>query len=458
MFTTRPWSSIAVFLCALLLQDCQSNSVRTIAEEEPAAGLSSSSASAVRQRASSEHPAMWSLISLSASHAAYVSSFSPSSIPTDKEDRSAAPYSRALIPSAPSTRATVGNPLVAPYHLPAAVEPKASYAAPLGNTPGVLSSVLTTASGECVRFIQIDGQWRAAMQAGYGVATLQRTLPVVGKADVGDFLLWLQSQDQWTSRARIHILGMPQAPYGPCVYLGRAGLLGGMPASPGQEVGQGSRMAPLTPFGAKEWRHYYGEVGEEPALPDDIDAILQSRCPFWSEKQVKDTHLLVLIPAEVDGESFTLDRLGELIECPKNSGHRAQYRYYDDATKAQIGAAFPATSYWLLMTRDILPASRNETYANQIKLVTAHANRTGLPYEPPKALEVATAILMHHVRDGERLYSDHPVTYTHCQELIFSPSGGECSVVVGGFESSGLNVYHNFYDYYYNGVAGCRKF
>jgi hypothetical protein len=109
----------------------------------------------------------------------------------------------------------------------------------------------------------------------------------------------------------------------------------------------------------------------------------------------------------------------------------------------------------------VLPESHNKRYAEQKKLVTAHAKRTGLPYELPKVLEAATAILTHHVRDGERLYSgDNPWTYTRCQELIVGLEEDEgYPSVVGGFESSGLRVSITGYDAYSGGgVAGVRKF
>jgi hypothetical protein len=90
-------------------------------------------------------------------------------------------------------------------------------------------------------------------------------------------------------------------------------------------------------------------------------AILGAPCPFWPEKQLKDTHLLVLVPAEVNGQPFSLNLLRDLVQHPKNGVHKTQYhRSYDhdhpnNLLKAQLGAASPAASYWLLMTRDVLP-------------------------------------------------------------------------------------------------------
>jgi hypothetical protein len=90
------------------------------------------------------------------------------------------------------------------------------------------------------------------------------------------------------------------------------------------------------------------------------------------------------------------------------------------------------------MTRDVLPGSRSKTYDAQKAFVAAHASRLNLPYEMPDALSAATAILLHHARTGERLYTDDPWTYTRCQEKV---GKNDHPVVVGGFSSGGLSVY-----------------
>jgi hypothetical protein len=208
-------------------------------------------------------------------------------------------------------------------------------------------------------------------------------------------------------------------------------------------------------FGEAEWKHYFGDVGSAPPLPSDMATILDGPCPFWPDQLVKDTHLLVLIPATVGGVPFTLNRLGELIKDPSNGGHRTKYSYYHERVKAQIGEESPPRAYWVLMTRDVFPGSRSEGYARQKKLVAGYASREGVPYALPSVLEAATAILMHHAREGERLFGDDPWAYTRCQEV----SDGCCPAVVGGFESSGLDVHYDYSGSLIDGGAACcRKF
>ena len=211
-------------------------------------------------------------------------------------------------------------------------------------------------------------------------------------------------------------------------------------------------VATLSSFGdsvldASVWERYYGAVDSSPSPPSGIDQILNSPCPFWRGKQVKDTHLLALIPSRVAGKPLTLDYLGELIKSPKGGGHKTQYRDYWDEVREAIGSQSPGKSYWVLMTRDVLDGSRNKSYKDQCALVSRHQG-----YTVPGVLEAAVVVLLHHVRSGERLYSDNPYTCTRCQEKV-----QEYQLVVGGFSSGGLSICGRYVSSSV-GVAGLRKF
>jgi hypothetical protein len=145
-----------------------------------------------------------------------------------KEDHATLPPARALIPSVSSTLASASNPSETP-HNPPATERLGAYA--LYNAPGdAFSSVFTASSGERVRFRQHDGQWRAVLAPGISLNEQEDTLPVVSSGNIGALLSSLQGQDAWSSRSRIHVLATPTAPYSPCVYVGKVGLLGGAPS------------------------------------------------------------------------------------------------------------------------------------------------------------------------------------------------------------------------------------
>ncbi len=199
-------------------------------------------------------------------------------------------------------------------------------------------------------------------------------------------------------------------------------------------------------------------MDSEPSLPEGIDSILQQPCAFQldseaSPRRDKDNHLLVLIPATVDGAPFTLNKLGDLAK-QRFPNNEEGYRFYNSTVRTQFGDESPGESYWLLLTRDVLSGSRNKSYSAQKEMVGRHA-RVG--YRLPHALEAATGILLYHARTGERLLGDAPWTYTCCQELI-AYKGNHYPLVVGGFSSGGLHVYDVYYVYDSHGVLCCRKF
>lgn len=193
-------------------------------------------------------------------------------------------------------------------------------------------------------------------------------------------------------------------------------------------------------FGAEAWKQYFGEVGVEPALPDDIDEILNSPCPFWPGERVKDTHLLVLMPSVVNGKPFTLNLLEKLVAVPKKEEHNTRYNVYDNCVQRSLGNQSFGSSYWALMTRDTLLKSRGKTYAAQKDSIAAHVHLVGLPYRMPHVLEAATVMLSHYVRTGERLYAYDPFTYTRCQDVIADDYHNKLSIVVGGFFDKGLCI------------------
>ncbi len=163
-------------------------------------------------------------------------------------------------------------------------------------------------------------------------------------------------------------------------------------------------------FGPAEWEKYFGKVDPASPLPADIEEILNSPCHYWPEKKVRETHLLFYVPSQVNGQPLTLDRLGDLIQNPKGGGKRTKYGFYKDEIKKSYGSKV-IEAHWVLMTRDVVPGSRNKSYKDQCALAKGGN-------EPPHLLEAAVGILMHHARSGERLLIDDPLTHTRCQEEV----------------------------------------
>ena len=89
-------------------------------------------------------------------------------------------------------------------------------------------------------------------------------------------------------------------------------------------------------LGAGQWSKYYGEVGAEPPLPANIDEILTRPLYPWPDKRMGETHLLVLIPATVDGQPFSLDLLGTIDKEPESSWTPYTIQKLSHRTKGRI--------------------------------------------------------------------------------------------------------------------------
>ncbi|MHA7878107.1 MAG: hypothetical protein ACX93T_04300, partial [Bacteroidota bacterium] len=179
-------------------------------------------------------------------------------------------------------------------------------------------------------------------------------------------------------------------------------------------------------------------------------------------------HLLTLIPSHVtlpDGRHvpFTLNQLGELAKEHYFPNNAEGYKYYDSDVRTQFGAISSNSSYWLLMTRDVLQGTRKKAYTEQQEMVKQYAVKGwGLP----SGLEAATSILAHYAQSGnrqERLFGVSPWTYTRCtpEQLISDCWGlfdGDCPITVGGFGPEGLSADGDDYGIDFHGVACCRKF
>src|ERR1700722_3919862 len=104
-------------------------------------------------------------------------------------------------------------------------------------------------------------------------------------------------------------------------------------------------------FGVKQWNTFFGNVGEEPPLPANINEILESDCRFWPGKKVYETHMLVLIPAKVNLQDLTIDILTDLVKKPKQPGHPTEFSYMEGPVSGNPEYIYDhiTKSYWILV-------------------------------------------------------------------------------------------------------------
>ena len=169
-------------------------------------------------------------------------------------------------------------------------------------------------------------------------------------------------------------------------------------------------------IGEKIWNECLGAVGEVSPLPEDIIHTLNSPCPWVEGKKVFETHMLVLIPATVNGNPLTINSIEELVKSPK-MGHPIQYQseYIGEDLWDEHGDTAIDKPYWALMTRDLLEGSKEKP---REELLALAASQTG--YQAPTLREAIFSIFMRYVSKEERFFSKDSCIYTCCQEL----SGG----------------------------------
>ena len=234
---------------------------------------------------------------------------------------------------------------------------------------------------------------------------------------------------------------------------------------------------PESAFGAQAWQEYFGvDVGLEPPFTESALRVWNGEAPYLLEDEtsrqcVKDNHLLTLIPGTVNGEEFTLDKLGDLL-LANHGGHMTAfsgntnqelgdqshgfYYYSEYLTNATRHEPLPGAPYWLLLPKTVLADSRSKTFSDHKALVSQYS---GTGYRLPGVLEVSASLLSHYARSKERLYPDDSSstglwTYTRCSDV----DEAGCPLVVGGFRPAGLGVNLSIIDSNYFGVVGCWKF
>ena len=175
----------------------------------------------------------------------------------------------------------------------------------------------------------------------------------------------------------------------------------------------------------EEMLKYEHDAKEFESLPPDIGRLLKSSCPAFPGKRVIQTHTLVRLP-----RGFTLNSLGMLAKkyFPQNLDG---YRYIWE----RIGDRSVRKPTWLLMTKDVLPGSRNRIYTGQQTMVATLATQSHTAYEVPSVIEATACIFANFFRSSTRLFSNDPSTYTRCKDNVEG-----YQLVVGGFAPSGLAV------------------
>jgi hypothetical protein len=178
-------------------------------------------------------------------------------------------------------------------------------------------------------------------------------------------------------------------------------------------------------FGNKNWIKAFGsgvipetEINKDiESLPKDIVKILLSKCQINPEenKRVYETHVFVWIPKTVVIDekeenltirtevNLTIKTMGQLIKKMFSSKNKNGYGFLTKPIMDQYGDQPIDKSGWVLLSKNLIPGSGNNTYTQQQELVKNLAEITKIPYEAPQVLPLIIRIFAQYMESNKKI-------------------------------------------------------
>lgn len=205
-------------------------------------------------------------------------------------------------------------------------------------------------------------------------------------------------------------------------------------------------------------------LGKIPPLPRLIHQILNSPCPIYANRKlqlkVKDTHFLTLVAQEFSSINQLEDSLncwGAQIYSAKRNPLRFQF-FWEKARLQHGNTPFPET-HWVLMTKDVLPESKEKTWDEKVELVSSLRRKSYIDYEIPTLQQSFAAIMTHRIATEEVLFQagSHQNRNTYTYTAVKEKTEGEL-LAIGSASFAG--IFLNYFlpdDLSDVGVAALRK-
>lgn len=179
-------------------------------------------------------------------------------------------------------------------------------------------------------------------------------------------------------------------------------------------------------FGPTDWQKLGVELKSTPEIPEEISHYLETACPFWNNKLVKETHFLCLVP-----DTVTLSKLYELMGFNSNSPYLSEANDYAE------------NPYWILITKKAIPDTRGQSFDNQKSLISNYN------YKIPSPLEAGIAVVCTKL-NGVSIYS-RAGEFTRCQT-----GQDQAPISIGSDGRAPFSITSNDWNAP-NGVAGVYK-
>mmetsp|Transcript_28261 Transcript_28261/g.65453 ORF Transcript_28261/g.65453 Transcript_28261/m.65453 type:complete len:782 (-) Transcript_28261:1163-3508(-) len=199
-------------------------------------------------------------------------------------------------------------------------------------------------------------------------------------------------------------------------------------------------------FGPMEWKTYFGniELSSVPKLPDNIEQILDSECPYNYGSKIRNTHILTLIPEKIGNIPLTIDLL-----CAESPHIRSQAKCnMAKFVRDYLEHRNAGSTRWILMLKkpvNLLFESFNDqlvaTESKSLKVMVDEKYSTHY-YRIPNTLEVVSSLLTNYINKASKYVGDYG---GHTSDLIPGRLRNY-HTSVGEFGRGGLSIDYTLWD------------
>lgn len=153
-------------------------------------------------------------------------------------------------------------------------------------------------------------------------------------------------------------------------------------------------------FGPSEWISLYDrrftrkQLREVNKLPFAVSELLESPCPFYTRKKVKETHFVFCGIDSLYQRPLTIMEWREIH-------HQSAYLSFTQELRERVDFAFATdvtcNFHWYVMLKGIVPGSRKKPWLKQLVLLPPE-------YGVPTAVEEVTKIILYFRKNGRYPY------------------------------------------------------
>lgn len=190
-------------------------------------------------------------------------------------------------------------------------------------------------------------------------------------------------------------------------------------------------------YGQEAWLEIWKVEIKDDVIPPPPPIPWNEEDPYFGQP-FRDNYVLLYIPHTIQvkegkEKEFTLNTLREISDIK----YKSLFPGACESIMKDFLISPPVSSGWVLMSKQIIPASRGKKCNDLKTMVEAHKN-----FDMPNILETAVLILMVHAFHNKEVYlypDGKPETFTRClDEVMLTGQTVKYPVVVGSFSSEGL--------------------